>query len=340
MIAGQPIGHIIVFSNLSQARRALTKLDTMSGIDTAVIVDDMILFSSNPELDGKSVAELDRQYGSVVIERVAGSNIYAAAAITFDALHYGERLFLTISLIVLIILLITFALLYKLLSSKMVNPMLENTDNLHMGLLKKQIDAHFIVNTITCIEGLAHQGKTEKIAAVSQNLAHILKSRYQPDTEINVFDQLEDVERYIEIMNIRSDDRYKVTMDIGDELFYYNMLTQVLQPIVENALTHGLGNKENDCNLTIFGKLECDYIHFEITDNGIGIQPIPLRALQEMLDNVVDLEYEEHSLKGIALMNIQRRIRTRYGKQYGLVLSSIYAKGLTVTVKLPLLKQA
>jgi LytS/YehU family sensor histidine kinase len=311
----------------------------MTGIDIAVIVDGVILFSSNPELDGQSAEALDRLYGAVAVERVAGSSIFAAAALTGEAMNYAQRLTATVFVIALSIMLVTSELMYKLLSAKMVNPLLESTDNLHMGLLKTQIDAHFVVNTVTCIEGLAHQGKTEKIATAAQNLAYMLKARHTPDTEINVFEQMEDAERYIEIMNIRSDDKFQVVMDVHDELFRCRMLVQVLQPIVENALTHGLGNKKSDCRLNISGRLENGGLLFEVSDNGVGMKPEELRALQDALDIAGGQDDVEYRLKGIGLTNIQRRIRTRYGKRYGLTVGGGSEEGLTVTIRLPVVRE-
>jgi hypothetical protein len=335
-VSGDPVGHIVILSNLASARRALTKLDVMTGIDTAVIVDSTILFSSNPELDGQSIETLDRLYGAVTVERVAGSSIYAAAAITNEAMNYARRLSQLVFLVAIGILLGTSVLMYKLLSAKMVNPLLQSTDNLHMGLLKTQIDAHFVVNTITCIEGLAHQGKTEKIVTVAQNLAYMLKERYKSDDEINVFEQMEDAERYIEIMNIRSDDKFQVVMDVDDELFRCRMLVQIIQPIVENALTHGLGNKKSDCRLTVSGRLKTDCVLFEISDNGAGMELAPLLALQARLDDGREWNDVEYRLRGVGLTNIQRRVQARYGKQYGLSISGEAEKGLTVTIRLPI----
>ena len=337
--AGAPVGHIVILSNLAKARRALTKLDSMTGVDTAVIVDGVILFSSNPELDGKDAAELDRLYSSVSVERVTGSNMYAAAAITSSALYFGERLFLASFAIVFVAQLAAFALLYRVLSARMVSPMLESADGMRMDLLKTQIDAHFVVNTITCIEGLIHQDKKEKAAKAAENLAHMLKARHTPDDEINVFDQMEDVQRYIEIMNIRCDDKFRVETDVDDTLFRCRILAQVLQPLVENALTHGLGNKETDCRLDVAGRLEKDGILFIVSDNGIGIAQAQLRALQEVLDTADEWEYSEQRLEGVALVNIQKRIRAKYGAQFGLTVSGNPGRGLTVTVKLPVIME-
>ncbi|MDR0325731.1 MAG: histidine kinase [Oscillospiraceae bacterium] len=333
------VGHIVALSHLAEARRILTRRDIPTGIDTAIIADGVILFSNNPDLDGKPAAEVESLYGSVMMEQVSGSNLYAAAAITNDALYQGERLLLIASAITLAVLLATLAVLYGILSAKMVSPMIESADNMKMGLLKTQINAHFIANTITCIEGLAQTGETKKIAIAAANLAGMLRSQHEPGDEVNVFTQLEDVERYIEIMNIRSDNKFAVSMDVDDTLFHYRMPWLILQPLVENALIHGLKNKDGDRRLSITGKLEADCIFFEVSDNGRGIEPEPLRDLQEMLEAAGEWDYEESKLKGVALTNTQRRIRAQYGKAYGLTVRPVECGGLSVTARLPIIRE-
>jgi hypothetical protein len=339
-VSEKPIGYIVALSHLAEARRILTRRDIPTGIDTALIADGVILFSSNPALDGKPAAEVENLYGSVMMEQVSGSNLYAAAAITSSALYHGEHLLLAASAITLAVLLTTLAVLYRLLSSRMVSPMIKSADNMKMGLLKTQIDAHFIVNTVTCIEGLAKTGEIEKIAIAAANLAGMLISQYEPGDDVNVFAQMEDVERYIEIMNIRRSNKFAANMDVDDTLFHYRMLGRVLQPLVENAITHGFGAKEGDCRLTVTGKLEMDCILFEVSDNGRGIEPNSLRDLQEMLDAADEWDYEESQIKGVALINTQRRIRAQYGKAYGLTVRPVPGGGLSVTARLPIIRES
>jgi two-component system sensor histidine kinase YesM len=192
------------------------------------------------------------------------------------------------------------------------------------------------VNTINWIKGLSEQGKNEKAARAAENLGEMLKNLHESDDEINVFEQLEYLNRYIEIMNIRHEDKFDVDIDVDDILCEYNILGQILQPLAENSLTHGLGNKDGDCRLTISGRLEKNCIIMEVSDNGKGMPPDTLRALQEHLDNADEWDYPEYKLSGVALMNIQKRIRARYGSKYGLTVNSEMDEGMTVTVRLPI----
>ena len=333
-----PIGYVVALSHLAKVHRMLDTPDTARGIDTAVILDDTVLFSSNPELEGKSADELNRLYGSVTVTDVTGSSLHAAAAVTKDALRYGEQLFISVAGITLVFLLITVFVLSRVLSAQIVSPTMRNADDMRMGLLQTQIDAHFVVNTIDCIRGLAEKGQTDKIVTASENLADMLKSRHDPEAEANVIAQMADIQRYVDIMNIRRGDKFDVTLD-ADDLFRYRMPSQILQPLVENALTHGLGNKPDDCRLTVTGTLENNCIRFDVADNGKGIPPVQLAALQDVLDTADDWESTHYSLKGVALVNIQRRIRAECGEEYGLTLRETPGGGLTVTVRLPVIRE-
>ena len=170
-----PTGHVVTLSNIAKVRRTVMELSMVTGVDTAVILDDVILISSNPELDGKSYAELERRYGSVVFNQVTGTNLFAVAAITGEAMYYSERLFMTVSIAAIIIFGVAIAILYRMLSTRMVSPLLEKTETMKMGLLKTQINAHFIVNTIDCIERLSEKGDNERAAIAAKNLAGMIR---------------------------------------------------------------------------------------------------------------------------------------------------------------------
>jgi hypothetical protein len=314
----QPAGYVVMLSNIAKVRRTLLGMNTISGMDAAVVLDDTILLSSNEELDGAGVSELYRRYGAVTVSEVVGTDLSVATALTKEALHYTERIFITTALFMLAALIIALCVLWRVMSAKMVGPMLTKSDNMQMGLLKTQINAHFIVNTVEAIESLAEQGETEKIAVAARNLALMLKDIHESDEEINIYDQLESLEYYIGIMNTRTGGKYSVDIDMDDVLVEYRIPAQILQPLVENAMTHGRGNKAEDCRLTIKGRIENGCVALSVSDNGKGMEPETVRALQEHLNAAGDWEYEEYKLKGVALVNIQKRIRTRYGDKYGI----------------------
>lgn len=335
---GNPVGSVITLSSMAKTRRMFSELEPASGIDTAILLNDTILLSSNPALEGGNTSELERLYGAVTSEQVMGTNLFVAAAVSKDTLYSGERLFIIISAIMLVTLLIIIIILHRLISARMIDPMLDKADTMKMGLLNTQIDAHFVVNTIACIESLSQQGENKKAATAAGNLAAMLRHLHEADEEINIFSEMENLNRYIEIMNIRGGGRFVVSTDVDDRLSEYRMPGQILQPLVENALTHGLGNKTQDCHLVLIGKEDSGDVEFSIADNGTGIPSEQLNNLLLRLKDADRQEYPERGLRGVALVNIQKRIRMRYGERYGLTVYSKPGEGTTIVVRLPVIE--
>ena len=209
--------------------------------------------------------------------------------------------------------------------------------NMRLSLLATQIDSHFVINTLTNIKRLSDIAENDKIGQMAQGLAAILQYRYAGDVLVNVFDDFQILKTYVDIMNIKFDGKFAVEYDIKDDFETYLIPGMILQPIVENALTHGLGNKENDARLTLEGSVTENDILFEISDNGEGMPPDKLKTLQDALAVKELGDFPEPGLRGVALANVQRRIRIRFGDAYGIKISSIPGEGTTVTVSLPLI---
>jgi len=211
--------------------------------------------------------------------------------------------------------------------------------DMKIGLLTSQIDAHFVVNTITSIHTLSSQGDNERAGQVADGLAQIIKHRYSGDELRNMFIELEMVEAYIAIMNIRYNDRFTAEYDVDDELVEYLIPGLVLQPIVENALTHGLKSEEAGMSLRICGQVEENAIIIEVFDDGIGIEHTKLESIKETLERKEISNFPEPGLSGIALTNIHKRIRLWFGDSYGIAIDSTPDKGTTVTIRLPAIKE-
>jgi two-component system sensor histidine kinase YesM len=198
------------------------------------------------------------------------------------------------------------------------------------------MDAHFVVNTLQNIKYLADIGETEKSGRMAHGLAAILQHRHTGDELVNIFDDFQILENYIDIMNIKFDGKFQVEYEVDDRLEAYLIPGLILQPLAENALTHGLGNKEGAALLIVKGFIRDNRIVVEIADNGAGIAPAKLQALKESLAQADLGDFPRPGLHGVALGNIERRIRLRYGEGYGLALDSALSQGTTVTVTLPL----
>ena len=211
--------------------------------------------------------------------------------------------------------------------------------DMRIGLLTSQIDAHFVVNTIGSIHTLCTHGDSERAGEMADGLAQLIKHRHTGDTLRNLFIELEMVEAYISVMNIRYYDRFAADYDVDDGLVEYLIPGLILQPVVENALTHGLQNKDGLAKLNICGYLEGDSVILEVADNGCGIAPEKLLEIQFALEATIIGDFPEPGLSGVALSNIQKRIKIWFGPWYGLSIDSAHGEGTTVTIKLPAIRE-
>lgn len=334
--APKRIGSVVLLNELQKTRRSL-ETGRLTGVDTVLLLDGVVLLSNQRSLEGQRLETLAAQYGEVNEAPVDGTSLTVAGLVTRSTLHAGQRLFLLVSAAMLALSLAMLALLYRYLKRSMLTPLLQTKDEMQMGLLSTQMDAHLVFNSISCIQTLAQRGDNEKAAQVAAGLAAILKHQHLGGNLVNTFVELEALERYIEIMNLRHEDRYRVDFDVEDTLADYLMPSGILQPIVENALTHGLRYQTGPCRLHIQGALSDGNVRFVLSDNGAGMPPDVLEALREKLRRAQESDFPEQGLQGVALINIQKRLLARYGVPFGIAVDSTQGGGTTVRVTLPAL---
>jgi len=215
--------------------------------------------------------------------------------------------------------------------------------NMRTNLLVSQMDAHFVVNTLKNLKRLSERGETDKAAQMAEGLAAILSHQHTGEALVNVFDDFHILRLYLDIMRIRFGQAVHVEYDVEDALEACLMPGLILQPIVENALTHGLQARltENTADegaaarLSIKGFMRERSICFEIADNGVGMEAAKLKSIQDSLLPGAAGDSPEPGLRGIALANIERRIRLICGEGYGLSIDSKPGEGTVVTVSLP-----
>ncbi len=206
-------------------------------------------------------------------------------------------------------------------------------------LLRKQINAHFAYNSLNSIYAIAAEHDEQDIQLIATGLAQLMRYSYSPEEYINIFDEMQLIDQYIAIMNIRFRDKFSYEYDFDDRLCAYVILRQIIQPLVENALLHGLENKTENCLLRIVGKIvehpaDEPYVQIIVSDNGIGI---PAGKLQEFQTRLHQQE-ENYAPTGISLINIHRRIQLYHGRLYGLTIESAEGVGTSVTVTFPLIQ--
>jgi len=211
-------------------------------------------------------------------------------------------------------------------------------------VLQSQINPHFLYNTLETIRSKAILQGNDEIAKMNEALATLFRySISRPGEMATLADEMENVESYLIIQQYRFRDKFKVTkiFDEADSyLMAYMMPILTIQPIVENAIHHGLENKISQGEITIRIFTTQDRLMIIISDDGIGIPEEQLKEMQrklETVNSVSDKSVNQKKLRGegIALQNVHQRIKFYYGEDYGLEITSTEGCGTTVEIFLP-----
>lgn len=209
-----------------------------------------------------------------------------------------------------------------------------------LNALQSQINPHFLYNTLDTIRGLALEKDSPEIADIVGALASMFKYSMDYDsTRVTVMDELSHLERFLQIQSMRFPGKYAFSQvfDCPYEALYKVFIPKLtLQPIVENAISHGLKARPFGGKITMRCILSDREFCIIISDNGTGISADMVVALnQSFRHHDAFADRQESSTFGIALANIDMRIKFYCGEAYGLYIASTPELGTDVTICLP-----
>lgn len=198
-------------------------------------------------------------------------------------------------------------------------------------LLQAQINPHFLYNTLDAIVWLAESGEQKKVVSMVGSLSEFFRTSLNQGKDIvTIREELNHVRSYLEIQQVRYQDILNYEISVPEELNSYSIPKITIQPLVENALYHGIKNKRGKGNISITGRKEGDNFVLEVKDDGIGIDAERLAQIRESISN---REASESEIYG--LYNVNERIRLNFGEQYGIAIDSVHGQGTTVKILLP-----
>ncbi len=204
--------------------------------------------------------------------------------------------------------------------------------NARLYMYQMQIQPHFLYNTLGAISSFAIDYKADEIITIASAMADIFRYSSEEDEMAEFCLELECVQKYVRIMQLRYPERIKIFMDIEDRLFDMKVPKMILQPIVENALKHGILPKQTGGAIYIEGTVENENICIIVRDDGVGMNEEKLDDIRKSLDNNVKTNRQNGRI-GIA--NVYKRILLRYGVPYGLEIKSEENKYTSVKILLP-----
>lgn len=208
--------------------------------------------------------------------------------------------------------------------------------------LQNQINPHFLYNTLEAIRGDALCEGAKGIADTTKALATFFRYTItEVGYEVTLEDELHNVENYFTIQQYRFGERLQMNIVMPEEdnqLMQARIPKLTLQPLVENAILHGLENKVGSGTVTLLIEASEHNLYITIKDNGIGIEEEQLRKLNARFNQVAGEQEREHFEQGsIALVNVNSRIRLLYGMEYGLHIYSVLGMGTKAKITLPML---
>jgi two-component system sensor histidine kinase YesM len=204
-----------------------------------------------------------------------------------------------------------------------------------LKVLQAQINPHFLYNTLDTIIWKAEANQKQEVIALVQELCSFFRISLSKGMDwIPVRDELEHVRAYLAIQGMRYRDILRYRIDAGCGFDDATILKLTLQPLVENAIYHGIKNKRGGGCVTVRGcAVENNALLFEVEDDGIGMQPETLAAVERMLAGGDPVGSEGSS--GVGMRNVNERVRLYYGPDYGLRVRSQYGVGTVVSLLIP-----
>jgi len=220
----------------------------------------------------------------------------------------------------------------ELLDSKMKEQ--ENLKKAELRALQAQINPHFLYNTLDTIIWMAESKQTDEVVTIVTALSSFFRTSLSKGMDwITIGEEMERIRSYLTIQKMRYRDILDFRIEVDEDVSENTILKLVLQPLVENALYHGIKNKREGGTIVVRASRKGgDEVQLDVDDNGIGFTSEKLAQLRaELNDDSGDIKLES----GFGIGNVNKRIRLYYGKPYGLSIQSTYTTGTRVTLVIP-----
>lgn len=202
--------------------------------------------------------------------------------------------------------------------------------------LQRQINPHFLFNTLNCIASIAAVHGISEIVQIASSMGQIFRYCIKGTDIVPLHEEIEIVKRYLEIVELRYRGKIRGTVDMEEDLSDMRMPKMILQPLVENAVFHGLEPKLEGGSISVrVYRCPEDMIAFDVSDDGIGMDPQIVQQMENSLRSGVGEDAENKMNSRIGLLNIVARVRFLLGEKAHLALKSDAGKGTCVTLYIP-----
>ena len=210
----------------------------------------------------------------------------------------------------------------------------EHLKKAELRALQAQINPHFLYNTLDAIIWMAESKKTNEVIELVSALSNFFRISLSKGRDwITIGEEIERTRSYLTIQKMRYRDILDFSIELDERVVSSTVLTLILQPLVENALYHGVKHKRQGGTIAVraqpYGAHE---VLLEVQDDGVGMAPQHVEQIVAALEDESD---EIHAESGFGLVNTSRRIKLYYGRQYGLFIESAAGRGTRVGIVIP-----
>lgn len=202
--------------------------------------------------------------------------------------------------------------------------------------LQQQINPHFLYNTLEIVIGLSSENESKKVIAICKNLGSMFRYNLNSQRVVYIRDELNHVRSYTQILEYRFEGKFKAEYNINPDVYEYKTVKFILQPFVENAISHGFKNITRDGLLSLNVDWHEERIRFTISDNGSGIDEDILDTIHSTL-----LHYGENSIEKadipqhLGIINVFMRLKLLFQERFRFSIESEAGRGTTVIIEIP-----
>ncbi len=197
--------------------------------------------------------------------------------------------------------------------------------------LRMQINPHFLYNTLETINWISRAKGVEEIGVLAKSLGDMMYYTINGSDFTSIEDEVKNINDYLMIQRVRYEDRITFEVDIPEELYPYKLPKLILQPLIENAIIHGVEEKGEKGQIVAKGWVHNHRLFLSVADNGVGMDQDKVKRLLSR-----DVERTSEGKECIGVRNVNQRLCIYYGEQRGLKIHSIKGVGTEVMIEIPL----
>lgn len=195
--------------------------------------------------------------------------------------------------------------------------------------LQAQINPHFLYNTLDSIIWMSEAGENDEVVEMTSALARLLRQSISNDKEeVELEKEIEYVKNYLTIQKMRYKDKLEFLIYVDPRVAHVPIIKLVLQPLVENAIYHGIKYKETKGNLKIYARPVDGRVEIVVADDGIGMD-------EDVMEHIFDEHRKEQKRNGVGVPNVQKRLKLQYGSEYGIRYESVKGAGTKAVITIP-----